>query len=84
VTAPSTQASSACSTIAVSERSVTQWGNPADRRHVQWRVDAVAATEATGSAALSFVVPALAAGAHSVVALDDKRQYPLHLGFQIQ
>jgi hypothetical protein len=45
---------------------------------------AVAATDTTGSVALSFVVPALATGVHSLVALDDKSQYPVQASFQIQ
>jgi kelch-like protein 17 (actinfilin)/kelch-like protein 20 len=45
---------------------------------------AAATTSATGNAVLSFVVPALAAGAHSVVAVDDKSQYAVQASFQIQ
>jgi hypothetical protein len=45
---------------------------------------AVTTTDANGSANLSFVVPALPAGPHSVVALDDKSQYPVQASFQIQ
>jgi hypothetical protein len=45
---------------------------------------AVTTTDAMGSANLSFVVPALPAGAHSVVMLDDKSQYPVQASFEIQ
>jgi hypothetical protein len=45
---------------------------------------ATAATDALGQAALTFTVPSLAPGAYTVIAVDDRSQYPVQQPFRIQ
>jgi kelch-like protein 17 (actinfilin)/kelch-like protein 20 len=45
---------------------------------------AVTTSDASGNATATFTVPSLPAGIYTVIAVDDKSQYPVQLPFQIQ